>query len=155
MEGVGEITWSEAEALPAGQMAEVLLFDWWVQNEDRSLSSLGGNPNLLMGPGNAGARRLWVFDFNLAFDEHFDSERFWQNHLFADLLPDWPQAFREKVEAAMHSALAKVPEIFRSLPLEWLHIDGDENLPVQMEQELVMKTLSRFVTEPDAFWSRQ
>lgn len=128
--------------------------NWWVQNEDRSLSALGGNPNLLMGPDGARARKLWVFDFNLAFDEDFTVERFWANHLFAGLLPQWPLGFREKAEPWMQAALAKLPEIFQAMPLEWLHLDGDESLPVQLEQKLVFETLSRAFTTTASFWSR-
>lgn len=154
VEGAGEITWSEAMAIPGGMMAGVLLFDRWVQNEDRSLSALGGNPNLLMGPDGVRQRKLWVFDFNLAFDTDFKVERFWANHLFAELLLQWPLAFREQAEPWMQAALAKLPEIFQTMPLEWLHLDGDESLPVQLDQNLVFETLSRAFTDAASFWSR-
>lgn len=153
--GATEISWSEAEKLPLGLMAKVLLFDRWVMNEDRSLSALGGNPNLLMGPDEGGARRLWVFDFNLAFDVQFSPEQFWRIHLFSDLLPEWSLAFRAEQEPAMQAALAKLPEIYQTMPMEWLHLDGDTNEPVQLAQELVFETLSRAFTQPDTFWSRK
>lgn len=154
VEGATEINWTEAEEIPVGTMAKVLHFDWWVHNEDRSLSKLGGNPNLLMGPGDHGARRLWVFDFNLAFDPEFSPSRFWENHLFAGLLPEWPMVFREEVEPSMHSALHKLPGILESLPLEWLGLDLVKNEAAQFNRELVFETLSRAFTLPDTFWSR-
>lgn len=155
VDGSTEINWSEAENLPSGLMATVLLIDWWVMNEDRSLSALGGNPNLLMGPGEGDARRLWVYDFNLAFDMQFSAERFWRNHLFSDLLSEWPLAFRAEMKSDMEAALTKLPEIYQAMPLEWLHLDGDVNEPVQLAQELVFETLSRAFTQPDAFWNRK
>ena len=154
VEGAGEITWSESIATPEDIMAGVLLFDWWVQNEDRSLSALGGNPNLLMGPDAVRRRKLRVFDFNLAFDVDFNVERFWENHIFAKLFPQWPLAFREQSEPWMQAALAKLPEIFQTMPPEWLHLNGDESLPVQLEQNLVFETLSRAFSNTASFWSR-
>jgi hypothetical protein len=43
-----ELTWSAAQGWPEETMALLLLLDLWIQNEDRSLSELGGNPNLLV-----------------------------------------------------------------------------------------------------------
>ena len=44
---------------------------------------------------------------------------------------------RERMEPLMKSALAEVPAIFAALPLEWLHVDGDKSLPVQLDRERV------------------
>lgn len=82
-----ELTWTDAQRISENVMATVLLLDLWLQNEDRSLSELGGNPNLLMtfraesgGPeansDHLPNERLWVFDFNLAFDEAFARKHF-------------------------------------------------------------------------------
>lgn len=73
LEAAREITWTEAQTCAAELKATVLLFDWWVHNEDRILSALGGNPNLLM---TAEGNKMWVFDFNLAFDPDFSVDRF-------------------------------------------------------------------------------
>ncbi len=43
-----ELTWSAAQGWSEETMALLLLLDLWIQNEDRSLSELGGNPNLLV-----------------------------------------------------------------------------------------------------------
>lgn len=43
-----ELTWSTAQGWPEETMAVLLLLDLWIQNEDRSLSEFGGNPNLLV-----------------------------------------------------------------------------------------------------------
>ena len=43
-----ELTWSAAQGWSEEMMALLLLLDLWIQNEDRSLSELGGNPNLLV-----------------------------------------------------------------------------------------------------------
>ena len=155
LESAREITWAEAQACPAELKALVLLFDWWVHNEDRSLSALGGNPNLLMTADEGGPSKLWVFDFNLAFDADFLDARFRENHLFSVLLPDWPAGFRQRLEPLMQAALNQLGEWFASLPEEWQHLEGDETLPVQLEQKLVFETLARAFTEPTAFWNRR
>ena len=157
-----EFTWPESQLWPNFDRSLIVLFDWWVQNEDRSLSSLGGNPNLLVTddamleePGKpfvSDGKRLWVYDFNLAFDETFDPQRFWENHIFGSAFD--PDKMRQIYEAQMRSALAKLPELFKTLPLEWLYLDGDENLPVQLSQQHVYSVLNRAFVEPSPFWGK-
>lgn len=151
--GAREITWPEAQDCTVQTQALVLLFDWWVQNEDRKLSALGGNPNLLMTANEKQPDKLWVFDFNLAFDADFSVARFREEHLFAALLKEWPPGFRASIEARMHAALNRLPEWFSSLPKKWQHIDADETLPAQLEQKLVFETLARAFNETDTFWN--
>ncbi len=38
------------------------------------------------------------------------------------------------------------------LPLQWLHLDGDDTLPVQLDINRVSSVLSLPFTEPDTFW---
>ena len=149
-----EITWAEAEAAAAETKALVLLFDWWIHNEDRKLSALGGNPNLLMTADEDRPGKLWAFDFNLAFDTDFSTARFWESHVFSGLLPAWPPGFRDRIEPRMRMALDRLGDLFGSLPKEWQHLEADETLPVQLEQKLVFETLARAFTDPDAFWNR-
>lgn len=150
VEEAREITWPEAVSCDDGTKALVLLFDWWVHNGDRQLTTLGGNPNLLLTESSL----LWTFDFNAAFDEHLVAAHFWENHLFAHLLPQWPDGFRASIEPRLREALAAVDELFASLPVEWQHLLGDETLPVQLEPKLVLETLTRAFATPDAFWNR-
>ena len=154
LETAREITWTEAQACPEELKALVLLFDWWVNNEDRILSPLGGNPNLLMTADAEGRNHLWVFDFNLAFDPDFSEGRFRENHLFSKLLQEWPLGFRERIEPLLQAALGQLNGLFASLPKEWLHLEADETLPVQLDQKLVSVLVARAFTEPDAFWNR-
>jgi hypothetical protein len=165
--GGQELTWSSAQGWPEETMAMVLLMDLWLQNEDRSLSAHGGNPNLLVEPipplpddDPEGAlwkhqpRRemLWVYDFNLAFDEDFDRGRFFDAHVFGKMLKNWPEGFRDRLEPRMRQALSQVSEIFAELPLEWLHVDGDDSLPVQLDVERVRSVLELPFTDPETFW---
>lgn len=59
---------------------KILLFDWWIRNEDRCLGELGGNVNLILdSSGN-----LNVIDHNCAFDRAFNPETFMNGHVFRD-----------------------------------------------------------------------
>lgn len=165
-----ELTWLAAQGWPDETMALLLLLDLWIQNEDRSLSELGGNPNLLVtqipplpNDDPEGAlwvnqpRRemLWAYDFNLAFDPDFNRERFFGVHVFGKMLKQWPEGFRERMEPLMKAALAEVPAIFAELPLDWLHVDGDESLPVQLDMKRVISALEQPFTDPETFWKLQ
>lgn len=162
-----ELTWSTAQGWPEKTMALLLLLDLWIQNEDRSLTELGGNPNLLVeqispfsdndlegASWKEEPRRemLWAYDFNLAFDPEFDRERFFSTHVFGKMLKQWPEGFREQMEPLMKVALAEVPAIFAELSLEWLYVDGDESLPVQLDIKRVISVLELPFTDPETFW---
>jgi len=162
-----ELTWLTAQGWPEETMALLLLLDSWIQNEDRSLSEHGGNPNLLVtqipplpADDPKGAlwvdqpRRemLWAYDYNLAFDPDFNRGRFFDVHVFGRMLKQWPEGFRERMEPRMKDALAEVPAIFAELPLEWLHVDGDEILPVQLDMQRVRSVLELPFTDSDTFW---
>jgi hypothetical protein len=55
----------------------VLIFDLWVENEDRTLTEKGGNPNLLW---KSDESKLYVIDHNLNFDDTFNKVNFWGAH---------------------------------------------------------------------------
>lgn len=162
VEDARELNWEDAVKLEPYDQARVLLFDLWTQNEDRSLSALGGNPNLLvthepvMIEGEETdhlERQLWMIDFNLAFDPDFDAPRFWSGHVFTQLMRQWPRGFQDMMSRDMEQALRHLPAIFDQLPQEWLYIDGDDTLPVQLDQTTVYNTLSGALAAPDVFWT--
>lgn len=167
MDGAQELSWSSAQGWPDETMAALLLMDLWLQNEDRSLSAQGGNPNLLVtqipplpdwdeggAPWKDMPRRemLWAYDFNLAFDEQFDRARFFDAHVFGGKLKQWPEGFRERMEPRLRAGLERLPKLFAELPPEWLHLNGDDSLPVQLDMDRVFSALSLPFTEPDLFW---
>lgn len=153
LDGARELTWEESTHFPKETQAKVLLFDWWVQNEDRTLTQWGGNPNLLVTDDGNHASRLWVFDFNLAFDESFSPENFRANHVFRGVRGEWPDGFRQQMASDMAETLAQLDGFFSDLPLEWQYLEGDENLPVQLDKNLVLETTERAFREADAFWN--
>lgn len=163
-----ELTWSSAQGWSTEVMATLLLLDLWLQNEDRSLSEFGGNPNLLvtkvpplpdwdaegtLWKDQPRREMLWAYDFNLAFDEHFSRQQFLQSHVFGSLLKQWPAGFRERMEPRLAQALDELPKIIAELPEEWLYLYGDETLAVQLNLERVTSTLYLPFTVSDVFWT--
>jgi len=58
----------------------------------------------------------------------------------------------ERMEPRLKVALADVSTIFGELPLEWLHLDGDESLPVQLDMKRVISALELPFSDPETFW---
>jgi hypothetical protein len=111
----------------------VLIFDLWVENEDRTLSANGGNPNLLWKTDNS---QLYVIDHNLIFDANFNQENFWDTHVFksefchkqADFLEQ--QAFEERMKKALDSwSIA-----WDKLPDEWLELSFNFNPDLNLQR---------------------
>ena len=96
--GAQEVTFTQVMALPQSLRARVLLFDWWIQNEDRILSAIGGNPNILTT--GSDPVEAFLIDHHNAFDRAFDPAKFWRNHMFADARALWtPRMAQEGNEA--------------------------------------------------------
>lgn len=113
-----ELTATTRDLVPPELATDVLVFDWWLRNEDRHLTERGGNPNLLW---DMQANELVVIDHNQAFDRDFSAERFLDSHVFAD---HWNRVFadhveRERYRAKLDAALAKLPDIRVNIPDSW------------------------------------
>lgn len=136
-----EIAFSDVDSIALDLKQKVLLFDWWIRNEDRTLTEFGGNPNLLRTAGG----ELRVFDLNLAFDETFDEARFWQSHVFNRAVASWPDEFKVEMIGQMQLAINELPAIWAELPVEWQQASG-------LDSQAVQQLLKRFETSPDDFW---
>ena len=77
-----ELTPTTRDLVPDNVAMDVLVFDWWLKNEDRHLTESGGNPNLLW---DTSGEKLTVIDHNLAFDPDFNVVNFLDSHVFAQL----------------------------------------------------------------------
>ncbi|QPK62878.1 hypothetical protein IVG45_18940 [Methylomonas sp. LL1] len=105
----------------------VLLFDLWVEHEDRTLTELGGNPNLLWKPDES---KLYVIDHNLIFDPAFSHESFWTTHVFKSEFRNKQDDFIEKqtFEARMQKALDSWQSAWDKVPPEWLEYNADYSI---------------------------
>jgi hypothetical protein len=150
VEDAQEITFHDVGRVDAGLKRKVVLFDWWVRNEDRTLTEYGGNPNLLR---TAGTGQLHVFDLNLAFDDTFDEARFWQSHVFTGAVTQWPDEFKLEMNRQMQAALLRLPEIWNELPDEWRNPHGYSGGADGLNLSVLEQRLRRFETSPEVFWA--
>ena len=104
---------------------DLVAFDWWVCNADRTLGDHAGNPNLLW---DTEAVAPVVIDHNMAFDRDFEAVKFFETHIFrADLkLIKTDLLMRAEYEQRFSSLVPLLNDIWAELPQNWLETeDGD------------------------------
>lgn len=143
-----ELTVTTRNLVASGLAKDVLVFDWWLHNEDRHLTDLGGNPNLLW---DMQAGELVVIDHNQAFDRNFSPEQFLESHVFADY---WNQVFgdhveRKRYQTRLGEALAKLPDIRVNIPDSWWFFD--DGVPADVTWDEIVECLERCHRED--FWN--
>ena len=117
-----ELLHDEIALIPVSIQRQVLLFDYWVRNEDRTLSTFGGNPNLLW---SKVRQVLYAIDYNLILPDDFNEQAFRQTHAFSKTagLEKLTAQEQQQYQQSMQSALAMWSHYWQQLPEEWL----DEN----------------------------
>ena len=143
-----ELTVTTRDLVPAQIAMDVLVFDWWLHNEDRHLTELGGNPNLLW---DVGAAELAVIDHNQAFDRGFDAARFLESHVFSNY---WNRVFSDHVERRKYgerlaSVLSGLEAIRATIPDSWWYVD--EGVPADVTWGEIASCLERCHRED--FWN--
>ena len=126
---------------------DVVLFDWWVNNADRTLTEKGGNPNLLWDQENS---RLAVIDHNQAFDAEFNPHLFAELHVFhANLLDIFDDLVeREVYRDRLSATFAEFDLACDNLPPEWWSVD--DGVSTSFNRDAVREVLKRFMTND--FW---
>lgn len=131
------------DKVPTPLLAELFAFDAWIQNEDRTFTEFGGNPNLFL---RVETDELVAIDHNLAFRPGFKLAKNFAVHACrgawlkqaSDLL------FKEALRKKMDVALANIQGYESELPEAWL-----EGAPGFTEQ--INAALIRY--QSDAFWN--
>ena len=133
-----------------GSLSKILLFDRWVKNSDRTLSELGGNPNLLW---DVAGKKVVVIDNDNAFDPNFDEAAFWQGHALRAFQSAWNPELRKESSAWLTEGLRFLPSIWKELPESWLRDDyGDPRADLTLP--FITDILSRALDHPnDRFWT--
>ncbi|WP_308389591.1 HipA family kinase [Acidithiobacillus sp. AMEEHan] len=145
-----ELSASQIAQVPVDQQCDVLAFDWWVCNSDRTLGERGGNPNLLW---DIAHDQLVVIDHNQAFDPCCSAQEFLGKHAFWGQAPmlfhDWvvEQGYAERFQQAMLDWEA----ICASVPSEWRFLDDEQTLPTDFDFHAIGQWLMRYRT--DNFWT--
>lgn len=120
---VTELKFETIKMLSDDLKKEVLLFDLWTENEDRTLSEKGGNPNLLW---KSDTSELYVIDHNLIFDSHFNQSNFWDTHVFLHAFEQQDDIVEKLAfENRMKKALACWRAAWDKMPEEWVELNED------------------------------
>ena len=143
-----ELTVTTRDLVAPALAADVLVFDWWLHNEDRHLTGLGGNPNLLWDMQTGG---LVLIDHNQAFDHDFRVEKFLASHVFAGY---WNRVYGDHVEQGRYrtklaAALETLADIRVSIPDSWWFFD--EGVPADISWNEIVACLERCHRED--FWN--
>ena len=144
-----DLTFSQAESLPRELRAEVLAFDYWLRNSDRTLGPAGGNPNMLSSRGHP----LTLIDHGNAFDPEFEVRSFLANHAFTPCRALWLEAARRRAwKKRAKAALKRLPAMWEAMPACWHENDGDEMLH-DFRLEDVMILLQQVEADEALFWN--
>lgn len=147
---VVELSPSHVGYVPEDIQRDVLAFDWWVRNGDRSLGETGGNPNLFW---DVDRESLVVIDHNQAFDPGFSVRDFADLHAFRGefhvLFGDW--VVQQRYVERFLTALADWGAICNTVPPEWWFADVERTVPTDFDVEAARQLLMRCQT--NGFWS--
>lgn len=125
--------------VPTPTRRDLLVFDWWIRNADRTLTQYGGNPNLLW---NAQEEKIVVIDHNLAFDEDFDAHDFLDCHIFREewnsVAQDW--VARVEYEERLKRCLRELETIWDKMPDEWRWLG--EGVPLTFDLDAAAQVLN-------------
>lgn len=145
---VQEFGLTHVPLVDASLQRDVLVFDWWVRNADRSLSDVGGNPNLCW---DQAAAKLLLIDHNQAFDVDFDSVIFLRTHVFRSMWDSLDLVERSAYLPRFEQALARWPQAVQSIPTEWWYVDDEHTVPANVDLAMLLTTLQRYSTPQ--FWT--
>lgn len=122
-------------------LALIYAFDHWVMNGDRTLTELGGNPNLLL---DLKSKTIVAIDHNLAFSSRYTPIDL-QTHAGRDrwLDANRDMLFKDACRARFVELLPDVPAILDALPEEWA-----DAAPGSAQH--ILDCLDR--AQSDAFW---
>lgn len=150
VEHTQDLTISHIDNVSTQMRRDVLVFDWWIRNADRTLTTHSGNPNVLWGADDKG---LVVIDHNTAFDPAFNARSFSETHVFA---AEIPSIFQDLVEQMRYSdrlrrALATWSEACQNVPDEWWFADAERTVPANFDPEAELALLKRCTEQ--TFWN--
>lgn len=146
IEAAKELTYTRLNVTSVDLQQRILVFDWWIRNEDRKLTSLGGNPNMIM---DSAEQKLYIIDHHSAFDPEFNVSDFLSSHAFSrhkNLFSD--DDFQTRHRTLLLGALANLESIFKDVPNLWMECFEDEREHFDIDE--IRRTLNN-VAHPD-FW---
>lgn len=134
---------------------QVLVFDVWIRNTDRTFSrpyNRNGNPNLLW---CTAEKRLCVIDHNNAFltDDSYQPSDYIR-HVFADERTRLTAEFKAEMLARMARAVDGLDAIMAELPAEWRVIEAGNDEPHRLTIAEVRRIIDAPLRDEAGFWKR-
>jgi hypothetical protein len=125
------------------------MFDWWIQNEDRSLGDKGGNPNILVSLSDKSMR---VIDHNIAFDDSWSSSTFFANHVFSGIRTCVAQSKLLAARDKLRESRGLLDTLWDEVPDSWRFADRDAASAVGLTRERICGILDRVENEWEGTW---
>lgn len=149
-EYTSDMLFSQIDLVPEWLRRDIMVFDRWVRNYDRSLSAQGGNPNLLWA---SDTKSVVMIDHNNAFDGPLEGHLFADRHIFGAeyLLLRHDKAGMAAYSQRLGHSMEQWPDIVASLPPEWLFLDDMQSVQVDFNFDDALAVLSEHQSE--GFWS--
>jgi hypothetical protein len=110
-----ELRVTDVAKIPLRLQADILLFDAWIGNDDRTLSIVGGNPKVLW---SGREQQATIIDHNLAFTASLEQVR--AVHVFADAAAEWDIIFHSEWPRRLADAASELPYIWSQIPDQWI-----------------------------------
>lgn len=147
VENAADFNLSSINSTPEDLRRKILLFDWWVRNEDRNLGQHGGNVNLILDCTGG----VNVIDHNMAFDRTFDPEAFMEGHVFRESRSFYRDlVVRQEHMQMLGGILDSWGTITDLLPEDWLYRDADH---IDQTEPTVAERLEMLeVFREERFW---
>ena len=141
---IQDVTFSQIDSLPQDILRDLYIFDYWIKNDDRNLTALGGNPNLFHEPLN---KNVFVLDHNLSFETEFSLANHKSVHLGKKAWQG-PQLLllnEDEYKQRMFRSMAIINDAINTLPREWL-----EHYDLNSIQNEIVVVLNQF--QQSNFW---
>ncbi|ULB09168.1 hypothetical protein ORIO_04410 [Cereibacter azotoformans] len=137
-----EIDLTRAQRVSPEERRDLVAFDYWVGNADRTLTERGGNPNLFW---DVDRDSLVVLDHNLAFDADASLDVLLASHIFKnDLLEIVADAaLRQHYTESFQGVIGVWPELVDNIPEEWLYSDEMMTIEAKLDFEGMHAHLKR------------
>jgi len=141
---------SDIARLPQKLLADILVFDYWIQNQDRIMGITGGNPNALV---SSDVTEIIAIDHDSGFDSTFSKETFDELHLGRTSIDYWRKSSHKKQWLARATtALSELEKIWDELPEEWVYSELDNDTSPSYTVEDYRAILKKPFDDPEAFW---
>ncbi len=146
-----ELSILNLDSIGIGLKRDIAAFDWWIMNGDRTLTDVGGNPNILW---SERTKSPVIIDHNLSFDQDVTLHSQLAGHIFAGALAEICDApiLQAEYNARFNQAVSELPNIIDDIPARWHYVDDHETIEIAFSIAATEGVLRRH-TMP-AFWKR-